>query len=124
MSLALKQAVMLADALTAHDDVLEAARAYEAESHEEVVPWYQFSVLTDQMRSAAVAAGRDPSTGQGDPFGSLFTAGGADPEVIRLAASRVMNLLELPITLMSMAPRSCQAKAAANPTSTAGPVRR
>ena len=111
-SLALKQAVMIADALARHDDVLEAARAYEAESQEQVVPWYHFSVMTDQMRAAALAAGRDPSSGEGDVFGALFTAG-ADPEVIRLLL-RVMNLLELPITLMSMLPE-LQAKAAASP---------
>jgi 2-polyprenyl-6-methoxyphenol hydroxylase-like FAD-dependent oxidoreductase len=113
-SLALKQAVMIADALSEHGDVLEAVQAYEAQSQEQVVPWYHFSVLTDQMRAAAVAAGRDPSQGGGgDPFGALFSAG-ADPEVIRLLL-RVMNLLELPITLMAMLPE-LQAKAAANPT--------
>lgn len=112
MSLALKQAVMLAEELGAHDDVLSAARTYEARSNDEVVPWYQFSVLTDQMRQAAVAAGADPSTGAGDPFMALF-AGGADPEVVRLVM-RVMNLLEMPSVLMERLPE-LQAKAAANP---------
>jgi 2-polyprenyl-6-methoxyphenol hydroxylase-like FAD-dependent oxidoreductase len=112
MSLALKQAVMLADELASHDDVLSAARTYEQRSTDEVVPWYQFSVMTDQMRQAAAAAGADPSTGAGDPFATLF-AGGADPEVIRLVM-RVMNLLELPSVLMAKLPE-LQAKAAANP---------
>jgi 2-polyprenyl-6-methoxyphenol hydroxylase-like FAD-dependent oxidoreductase len=113
MSLALKQAVMLADALASHDDVLSAARAYEQRSVDEVVPWYEFSVMTDQMRSAAVKAGADPSTGAGDPLRSLFESGGADPEVIRLVM-RVMNLLELPSTLMERLPE-LQARAAAAP---------
>ena len=112
MSLALKQAVMLADELGSHEDVLSAATAYEQRSIDEVVPWYQFSVLTDQMRQAATAAGADPSTGAGDPFAALF-AGGAAPEVIRLVM-RVMNLLEMPSTLMEKLPE-LQAKAAANP---------
>jgi 2-polyprenyl-6-methoxyphenol hydroxylase-like FAD-dependent oxidoreductase len=113
MSLALKQAVMLADELGAHDDVLSAARAYEQRSIDEVVPWYQFSVLTDQMRSAAAAAGADPSTGSGDPFATLFASGGADPEVIRLVM-RVMNLLEMPSVLLERLPE-LQARAAAAP---------
>lgn len=112
MSLALKQAVMLADELAAHDDVLSAGRAYEQRSIDEVVPWYHFSVMTDQMRSAAVAGGADPSSGAGDPFGALF-AGGADPELIRLLM-RVMNLLEQPSVLIEMMPQ-LMAKAADAP---------
>jgi 2-polyprenyl-6-methoxyphenol hydroxylase-like FAD-dependent oxidoreductase len=113
MSLALKQAVMLADGLREHDDLLSAGRAYEQRSIAEVVPWYQFSVMTDEMRKAAAAAGADPSTGSGDPLGSLFAGGGGDPEVIRLVM-RVMNLLEMPSVLMERLPE-LQAKAAANP---------
>jgi hypothetical protein len=112
MSLALKQAVLLAESLDAHDDVLSAGRAYEAASTDFVLPWYHFSVMTDQMRSAAAAAGADPSSGSGDPFGSLF-AGGADPETIRLLM-RVMNLLEQPSVLLEKLPE-LQARAAANP---------
>lgn len=113
MSLALKQAVMLADELAEHDDLLSAARTYEQRSTDEVVPWYQFSVLTDQMRSAAAARGEDPTAGgSGDPFAALFSAG-ADPETIRLLL-RVMNLLEQPMALMAKLPE-LQAKAAAAP---------
>jgi hypothetical protein len=59
-----------------------------------------------------VAAGGDPRNASGDPFAALFSAG-ADPELIRLVL-RVMNLLELPITLMARLPE-LQAKAAAEP---------
>ena len=111
-SLALKQALMLADALGKADDVLDAAKAYEAQSEDEVVPWYHFSVMTDQMRSAAAARGEDPRSGSGDPFAAVF-AGGGDPELIRLVM-RVMNLLELPMTLLARLPE-LQAKAAAKP---------
>lgn len=112
MSLALKQSVMLADELAAHDDLLSAARAYERRSTDEVVPWYQYSVLTDQMRAAAVAAGGDPTTGGGDPFAVLFS-GGATPEAVRLVM-RVMNLLEMPSVLMERLPE-LQAQAASRP---------
>jgi len=113
MSLALKCGVMLADELGSHDDLLAAQRTYEQRCIDEIVPWYQFSVLTDQMRNAAAASGADPSTGAGDPLGSLFAGGGTDPEVIRLVM-RVMNLLEMPSALMEKLPE-LQAKQAAAP---------
>jgi 2-polyprenyl-6-methoxyphenol hydroxylase-like FAD-dependent oxidoreductase len=112
-SLALKQAVLLADALAEHDDVLEAARAYEAASDEQVVPWYHFSVLTDQMRAAAAKSGAGPSAGGGDLFGAIFAGGKVDPELVRLMM-RVMNLLDLPIALMARLPE-LQASAPAAP---------
>jgi 2-polyprenyl-6-methoxyphenol hydroxylase-like FAD-dependent oxidoreductase len=108
-SLALKMAVMIADAVSAHGDLESAARDYEAKCVEQVVPWYQFSVLTDQMRAAAgVRPGSAPSAT--DPFAALFGGGGSDPEVVRLVM-RVMNLLELPSALMARLPE-LQANAA------------
>jgi 2-polyprenyl-6-methoxyphenol hydroxylase-like FAD-dependent oxidoreductase len=108
-SLALKMAVMIADALSTHEDLESAARDYEAACVEQVVPWYQFSVLTDQMRAAAgVRPGSGPSAS--DPFAALFGGGGSDPEVVRLVM-RVMNLLELPSALMAKLPE-LQANAA------------
>ena len=104
-SLALRQAVLLADALAEQDDLLEAARAYEAQSEEQVVPWYHFSVLTDQMRQAAVASGADPRSGGGDPFARGVRGAGGDPELIRLVL-RVMNLLELPTAAPGQAARA------------------
>jgi hypothetical protein len=111
-SLALKMATMIADAVASHADLGTAARAYEAKCGEQVVPWYQFSVLTDQMRAAAgVRPGSGPSAS--DPFSAIFGGGGADPETVRLVM-RVMNLLELPSALLARLPE-LQAKAATRP---------
>jgi 2-polyprenyl-6-methoxyphenol hydroxylase-like FAD-dependent oxidoreductase len=111
-SLALKMAVLLADAVAANDDLASAARDYEAACVEHVVPWYQFSVLTDQMREAAgVRPGSGPSAS--DPFAALFGGGGADPETVRLVM-RVMNLLELPSAIIARLPE-LQANAVARP---------
>ena len=79
-----------------HDDLLEAGRAYEAACAEQVVPWYHFSVLTDQMRAAASGGDRvAAASGASDGFAASFANAGSDPELIRLLM-RVMNLLELP----------------------------
>jgi 2-polyprenyl-6-methoxyphenol hydroxylase-like FAD-dependent oxidoreductase len=111
-SLALKMATMVADAIAEHDDLVAAARDYEARCVEQVVPWYQFSVLTDQMRTAAgVRPGSGPSAS--DPFAALFGGGAGDPEIVRLVM-RVMNLLELPSALIARLPE-LQANAAARP---------
>jgi len=114
-SLALRQAVFIADAVAAHDDLLEASRAYEAACAEQVAPWYYFSVLTDQMRAAAskgdnVAA----AAGNGDGLAAAFASMGSDPEMLRLVM-RVMNLLELPQVLMEKLPAMAAATPAAPP---------
>lgn len=119
MSLALKQAVMLTDEVASHDEMLAAARAYEQRSIDEVVPWYHFSVLTDQMRSSAAAAGGNVSRGAGDPFATLFNSEGVEPEVIRLVM-RVMNLLEMPTALMTVL-STLQSTPAAEPKRPAAP---
>ncbi|HKY13631.1 MAG TPA: FAD-dependent oxidoreductase [Microthrixaceae bacterium] len=115
-SLALRQAIFIADAVADHDDVLEAARAYEAASAEQVAPWYQFSVLTDQMRAAA--SGNDrvaAAAGNGDAFAAVFANVGRDPELLRLVM-RVMNLLELPQVMLEKLPQlAAEAPAAASP---------
>jgi 2-polyprenyl-6-methoxyphenol hydroxylase-like FAD-dependent oxidoreductase len=118
-ALALKMAAMIADVVAEHDDLVAAARDYEAKCVEQVVPWYQFSVLTDQMRAAAgVRPGSDPSR-TSDPFAAIFGGAGADPEMVRLVM-RVMNLLELPSALMAKLPE-LQANAAARPAPTPPP---
>jgi 2-polyprenyl-6-methoxyphenol hydroxylase-like FAD-dependent oxidoreductase len=126
MSLALRQATFLADAIAKSDDLAEAGREYEAASIEHVVPWYHFSVMTDQMRASAnkKAAERraarkeaekngeiapdskkDSSdslpVGGGGDFASLFMSAAGNPELIR-KVMRVMNLLDPPSELMPM----------------------
>lgn len=111
MSLALRQAGFVADVVAKHTDLYEAVREYEALSAEQVFPWYQFSVLTDQMRS--MQNGSSAPSGGGDGFFSALMGAGNDPQLIRLLM-RVMNLLDLPSVIMEKLPE-LQAKAAANP---------
>ncbi|HWE58020.1 MAG TPA: FAD-dependent oxidoreductase [Acidimicrobiales bacterium] len=101
-SLALRQATYVADAVAAHDNLLDAARDYEARSSATVEPWYHFSVLTDSMRSAAASDGAS-TRGAGLDFGALFGGGAVDPELVRMLL-RVLNLLELPQTLIAKLP--------------------
>ena len=73
-SLAMVQATLLADALTAHPDDPEArGRQYEERSATEVEPWYKAAVAQDRMareearRQLAAADGtREPVDGTGD----------------------------------------------------------
>jgi 2-polyprenyl-6-methoxyphenol hydroxylase-like FAD-dependent oxidoreductase len=113
-SLALLQAVLLADALAGHPGDPEAqAVAYEAACATEIEPWYELAVQTD-------ATGADPTgfgTGQGDGDGAaeedgegaalspeakamsaLFVAGATDP-VIGRALARLWNVLDTPAQL-------------------------
>lgn len=113
MSLALRQAGFIADTVAKNDTLDDAQREYEALSAEQVFPWYQFSVLTDQMRSMQTANNGGRPSGGGDGLFSAFAGAGNDPELIRLLM-RVMNLLDLPIVIMEKLPE-LQAKAAANP---------
>lgn len=107
MSLALREAVLLTEALAGAEDLVDAARTYEADCERLVAPWYRFSVLTDQMRAAAAggsqARAETSPSGDGDPFTMLFRGGG-DPELVR-RAMRVMHLLELPDQLLMMLPQ-------------------
>ena len=99
-SLALLQATMISDALAEHDDLASVGRRYEAASAAAVEPWYQFSVFTDQMRSATTEA-RDPRRGL-DILG-MMTQFSDDIDLVR-AVLRVLNLLELPHTLLTRLP--------------------
>jgi 2-polyprenyl-6-methoxyphenol hydroxylase-like FAD-dependent oxidoreductase len=119
-SLALRQAVLLAEALEVADgNVLEAARAYEAACRELVVPWYHFSVLTDQLRQAAIGSSglRDGSVGP-SMFDPSLLFGAGDPQTIR-TAMRVFNLLDPPEAMIGLLPE-LQAAAAARPLRPAG----
>jgi 2-polyprenyl-6-methoxyphenol hydroxylase-like FAD-dependent oxidoreductase len=99
-ALALRQAIQLTEVLDDCPDLPAAGRAYEALAEETVVPWYRFSVLTDAMRSAAVARGGWEGGADFD-LGAVFTGGVPDPERVR-TVMRVFNLLELPSVLMEL----------------------
>jgi 2-polyprenyl-6-methoxyphenol hydroxylase-like FAD-dependent oxidoreductase len=119
-SLALRQAVLLADALREHGDLLAAGRAYEAACKEHVEPWYHFSVLTDSMRSAAATGDGPGAGGGGFDFRAVFAGGDADPELIHTFL-RVFHLLEPPMVLMARLPEM-QAAAAARPAPPPDPI--
>jgi 2-polyprenyl-6-methoxyphenol hydroxylase-like FAD-dependent oxidoreductase len=115
-SLALLQATLLADALAATDDLLETGRRYEAESLERVVPWYHFSVMTDQLRGAATSRGSAVGAGGGNAFAALFSGAVGDPELIRTVL-RVLNLLDPPTAILAMLPQLREVAATPPPRS-------
>jgi hypothetical protein len=96
-SLALLQAVLLADAVETCDDPVELACAYEAACRDEVVPWFHHAVEVDK-------SGADPSKSDGgdgateNRFGAVMAAGQTDP-VIGRAMARLWNLLTKPSEL-------------------------
>ncbi len=106
-SLALVQAVLLADAVAAHDDPAEVARAYEAACREEVTPWYHHAVEID--RSGADPARTDGPAGA-NRFGAVMAAAGNDP-VIGRGMARLWNLLTKPADLAADATFTARAAA-------------
>jgi 2-polyprenyl-6-methoxyphenol hydroxylase-like FAD-dependent oxidoreductase len=100
-TLAMVQAVLLADALADHpDDRVARAAAYEAACAREVEPWYHNAVEMDR-------AGADPSgrggaglaeSEQGRAMAAVFAAAATDP-VIGRALVRLWNLLVTPAGL-------------------------
>ena len=100
-SLAVLQAVLVADALAAHPDDREAAgRAYEAASADRVEPWYHVSLMTDL--AAAKPADAKPSEPGGTPSAPRLDlqtlrriAASGDPELSVLVA-KTMSLLLTP----------------------------
>ncbi len=113
-SLAVLQAVLVADALAEHpSDRDAAAHAYEAASATRVEPWYHVSVMTDAAARPRppdpTASGPDPSTAGSTSSGQNASGGGprldlaalrrvaasGDPELAVLVA-RTMSLLVTP----------------------------
>jgi 2-polyprenyl-6-methoxyphenol hydroxylase-like FAD-dependent oxidoreductase len=103
-SLAVLQAVLVADALSAHpDDRDAAARLYEASSADRVEPWFDVSVLTDVAASAPPPDGPErtppPDDAPRAPRLDLATlrriAASGDPELAVIVA-RTMSLLLTP----------------------------
>lgn len=104
-SLAMVQAELLADALSATGgDPVATAIAYEEATEREVGPWYRAAVAQDRAnRLAASGAGDDE--GDAVSFRSLIRDGllpaaRTDPDVFR-AFVRAFNLLALPDDLMA-----------------------
>jgi hypothetical protein len=102
-SLAVVQALLVADAFAAHpDDLVARAVVYEAGSRREVEPWYEVAVQMDEL-------GADPnSPGIAGPGGkalaAVFVAAATDP-VIGRGLARFWNLLATPNDLMADAQR-------------------
>jgi 2-polyprenyl-6-methoxyphenol hydroxylase-like FAD-dependent oxidoreductase len=99
-SLAVLQAVLVADALTEHaSDRDAAARTYEATSAERVEPWYQVSLMTDlaaaQPAKDATTAPSAPSAPRLDLQTLRRIAASGDPELSVLVA-KTMSLLLTP----------------------------
>ncbi len=102
-SLAMVQAVLLADAASAHPaDPAGRGAAYEAACASEVEPWFDLAVQTDEMGADPSGAGPDsrgtPVNPQAKAMAAVFAAGAADP-VIGRALARLWNLLDRPADL-------------------------
>ena len=100
-SLAMVQAVALADATAAHpNDARQRAIAYEAANARDVTPWFEVSVEMDKAGSDP--AGFTGSKGDGPrntAMAALFVAGATDP-IIGRGLARFMNLLSTPADMM------------------------
>lgn len=100
-TLALVQAVLLADATAAHPgDPAGRAGAYEAACRREVEPWFDLAVQTDEAGAdpTGFGGGDAPASPQARAMAALFAAGATDP-VIGRALARLWNLLDLPSDL-------------------------
>jgi len=106
-SLALVQAVLLADAVAAHPgDLAAITSTYESACAREVEPWFHVSVQMDRL--GADPAGLVPVAGSTSErtaspaadIGALFVAAATDP-IIGRAMARFWNLLATPAELMA-----------------------
>jgi 2-polyprenyl-6-methoxyphenol hydroxylase-like FAD-dependent oxidoreductase len=101
-SLAVLQAVLVADALAAHpDDRDAAARAYEAASAQRVEPWYHVSLMTDLAAAGQPSdtpreeATTKPSAPRLDLQTLRRIAASGDPE-LSVVVAKTMSLLLTP----------------------------
>lgn len=95
-SLALLQAVRLAEAMVGSDDPSDRALCYEEACRTEVAPWWRHAVEMD--RSGADPGGGRADRAAGERLGALMAASQSDPVVGR-AMARLWNLLALPSEL-------------------------
>ena len=99
-SLALVQAVLLADAAADHPgDPAGRSAAYEAACAREVEPWFDIAVQMD-AEGADPAEGEERPPGRREGLAAVMVAAGTDP-VIGRAMARLWNLLATPADLMS-----------------------
>jgi 2-polyprenyl-6-methoxyphenol hydroxylase-like FAD-dependent oxidoreductase len=99
-SLALVQAVLLADAAAAHSgDPAARSAAYEAACAREVEPWFDMAVQMD-AEGADLAEGEERPPGRQEGLAAVMVAAGTDP-VIGRAMARLWNLLDTPADLMA-----------------------
>jgi 2-polyprenyl-6-methoxyphenol hydroxylase-like FAD-dependent oxidoreductase len=98
-SLAMVQAVLLADATAAHPgDAVARAAAYEAACRREIEPWFELSVQMD--KAGADPTGFVPTDGSGTRMAALFVAAASDP-IIGRGMARFWNLLATPAEMMA-----------------------
>jgi 2-polyprenyl-6-methoxyphenol hydroxylase-like FAD-dependent oxidoreductase len=102
-SLAMAQAVMLADALEAHpDDPGARAASYEATCQREIEPWFHVSVEMDKAGAdpAGFAGGGGTMPEGAKAMAAVFAAAATDP-IIGRAMVRFWNLLATPAEFTS-----------------------
>lgn len=113
-SIALVQAIHLADAFSEHGDDQEArARTYEAAAATQIEPWFDVSVQMDKLGADPAGFGGSSSEGDDDVggeatpkndaargMGAVFAAAATDP-IIGRALSRFMNMMATPADLMT-----------------------
>lgn len=107
-SIALVQAIHLADAFAAHpEDPTARASAYEAAAARHIEPWFDVSVQMDRLGADPAgfggAAGVERATPGDDAargMGAVFAAAATDP-IIGRALARFMNMLATPADLMT-----------------------
>jgi 2-polyprenyl-6-methoxyphenol hydroxylase-like FAD-dependent oxidoreductase len=102
-TLAMVQAVLLADALADHpDDPVARAAAYEAGCAREVEPWYHSALELDRAGADPTGRGGTGLAGsvQGRAMAAVFVAAATDP-VLGRALVRFWNLLVTPAGMMA-----------------------
>jgi hypothetical protein len=102
-SLAMVQAVLVADALADHpDDPVARAAAYEAACAREIEPWYRSAVELDRAGADPTGRGGAGLAGseQGRAMAAVFVAAATDP-IIGRAMVRFWNLLVTPADMMA-----------------------
>ena len=99
-SLALVQAVSLADAAAAHPGDPEGrAKAYEADNAAQVEPWYEVSLQMDKMGADPAGVGNSEGP-EAKAMAAVFAAAATDP-IIGRGMVKFWNLLATPAELAS-----------------------